>query len=215
MKRIIVPCNNQGLIERRLKDLLENVCEEFEDVQVVRSRCALPSRARNNGITGKFTDLSFPAHMITCDVYIFIDADVIPCKEGLVRILTESTVDTFATGLYEARGSKDFAVGRIMGYQLPKITKDEIHSCETADWAGAGLLIVGKNVLLRMRNPYFHESVIAFVDDQNIDRSTIIGEDVTFCISAKGVGAILRILPYLTAEHLTNNENMTEEGICT
>jgi hypothetical protein len=181
------------------------------DILIVKSRSALPSRARNEGIFNKYIDLRYPGELLEHELYVFLDGDVLPDLARFLRAIDASDADTFSTGIYEARGGKALALGDFLGPLCVSYKREGIADRETADWAGGGLLFVGRNVLRNLEFPYFHESVISWRDQQGTDRASIIGEDVSFCMKAQGKNFKLKILHELEAQHLTGDFPEEEE----
>jgi len=210
--RIIVPCNNHGDIERDLWALLRTLESKRSDVTILKCRSALVSRARNIGVFGRRINLTWPsASMFTDDVYWFIDADTIPRYDDVIHAIDLANRDTFATGLYQIRGSQNYALGSIdmRRNKIESWSKEDVASRDrsTLGWAGGGLLIVGANVLMKIPTPYFHESVVMFADPDGTLRSDIVGEDVTFTNKIIQSGTPLEIYDFLKADHRTEKHD--------
>jgi len=201
MKRIVVPATNQSAIHPRVHNFLIEVDSARDDVEVVKVNNALPDRARNAGILGGYNNVKWPIKYITRDVYIFIDSDVLPDKNSFFQQLDVCDADTCVSGLYECRGGGTYAVGTISGPNVTAIKKKDIRNFSTVDWAGGGLFFVGANHIKRIANPFFTSGVVSWKDDQGVERSEIIGEDVVFSMKLVKSGAAITINHKLKAQH--------------
>jgi hypothetical protein len=188
-------------------DFLVELNQVRPDILVVKSRSALVSRSRNEGIFNRYLDLRFPIDLLEHEVYVFLDGDVLPDLSAFLHVIDYCDADTFGTGIYEARGKKAMALGDFMGPLILSFKKEEVARHDTAEWAGGGLIFAGRNVLAKLEFPYFHESVISWRSTDGAERAAIIGEDVSFCMKARGHGFKLKIFHELEAEHLTEDED--------
>lgn len=206
-----MPVRNQSEVKPSVKAMLGNLERRFDNISIMKSQNALPSRARNSGIFGMYTDLRWPKTLLKdYDVYAFLDSDVLPDIDVYEEALRTAHADTCVTGAYKIRGEQAYALGFL---NLPYIASIKVGQPlpETVDWAAGGLLIIGANVLSTIANPYFHELVISWRDDQGIERSTIVGEDVAFSISLIKAGHKISVNKQLIAKHLTKPGDLDEE----
>jgi hypothetical protein len=208
---VVIPLLNRGGIVESVMDFLIALNKLRPDILVVKSKSALPSRARNEGVFNRYLDLRHPGDLLEHEVYIFLDGDVLPDLDCFVRAIDEANADTFSTGIYEARGGKALAMGDFLGSLCVSYKQSTVADREYAEWAGGGLLLVGRNILREIEFPYFHESVISWQDQSGIERATIVGEDVSFCMKARSHNFKLRILHELEAKHLTGDNPEEEE----
>jgi hypothetical protein len=204
--RIIVPLLNRGGIVKKVQTFLNELHEERPEFEIMKSKSALPSRARNEGIFGRYIDLMYPGSLLQHDVYAFLDGDVLPTVKAYLSVLDDADVNTFSTGVYPTRGGKSFAFGEFKGGMLISYRNKIPPTLDHVGWAGGGLLFVGANVLRSLNYPYFHETVVSWKDDQNIARAAIFGEDVAFCLKARQRGFKLALMHGLIAEHLTEED---------
>lgn len=205
--KVIVPVNNQNDVKPKVKSMLDELSTRFDDIHIMKSQNALPSRARNSGIFGMYTDLKWPKHLLKdYDVYAFLDSDVLPNVDDYERALKGADRNTCATGAYKIRGEEAYALGFL---NLPYIAsvKSNQPLPEVVDWAAGGLLIIGADILSTIPNPYFHELIISWTDDQGVERSTIVGEDVAFSININRAGNKIKVIRDLVADHLTRDED--------
>jgi hypothetical protein len=191
--KLIIPCNNRNDLMPEVEKFVNELHEADKDIFIVKSFSALVSRARNDGIFGQHINLRKPGDLLDYDIYAFLDSDVCPNVDDYLDVLHSTRRDELLTGLYQMRGGENYACGFLMGSRLLTLAKEDIHSHDSVDWAGGGLLIVGADVLRKLDNPFFHEGVVSWTDKCGVDRSDIIGEDVVFSFKATAAGFKIKI----------------------
>lgn len=211
--KLIVPCNNQNAIHPKVEQFLSKLHDVDGDIRVIKSKSALISRARNEGIFERYIDLRHPTSLLDHDVYAFLDSDVLPKIDTYLETLYSTKSNEVVTGLYPARGRKEYAVGFTKGALLMSVSISAASKVSNVEWAGGGLLFVGVDVLRNIGYPYFHEGVASWEDENHVERATIYGEDVMFSLKVGKAGFKIRVEHELVAEHFIEELQPVEAAL--
>jgi len=205
--RVGVPYPNNGSILPECKESLKSLlnCSSFDcKDNIYEVQGASISVLRNQVVTmgsNRVYQRNLPF-----DYYLCVDSDIEFTAEDVQKLI-DCDVD-IVSGAYKSRKNPVKAVaGNFTGVHGLIGDEDLVLWSESGlkevDWVGAGFLLIKKQVLERMKYPYFRELITEY-DSGSIPCAVWCGEDVGFCIAAKEAGFKIYVDMGVKVNHLIN-----------
>lgn len=199
--RVVCPYPNHGRIMKQTEDSLEALVKSglFTDVQIGRIQGTCTARGRNEVINavqenGKLRlnmDFRKYQELPKFDYFMSNDADIEYTPDHVAALLEKDVPIVSGAYLYR-RNSELFTAGKFVN-GIPGLT-DTSHFFQSkckgmieADWVGAGFLLIKREALQALPNPWFWQGHIEYSDGVQT-RICYVTDDIGFSMNANQCG---------------------------
>jgi hypothetical protein len=210
--RVGVPYPNNGEILPKVKvslDKLRNAKDKDFDVEIFESSGASIACTRNGVVHYPDYARSICQSDFDFDFYMCIDSDIEFEVEDVKKLIAHGK--DIITGAYAHRGNDQLMVAGHYNEIFGLVTEDKFLPWAATglveiDWAGAGFLLIKKDVFAKIEYPWFREEITKYIVD-GVVYATWAGEDVGFCMAAKKAGYKIWCDCDVKVNHLVSDSN--------
>tara|TARA_B100001559_G_scaffold285835_1_gene261914 strand:- start:876 stop:1547 length:672 start_codon:yes stop_codon:yes gene_type:complete len=146
------------------------------------------------------------------DVWVTIDSDVIFIPEQLEQLIEDTDKHPIVSGIYRMLDMKHYAAVKTWNANYFKkhgsfkfLRVDDLEGAPNyikVAYNGMGFMAIKREVLEKMKYPYFHRELQVFEMDDGTVVNEMCSEDVSFCKNAKDVGYDVIVNTELKVGHM-------------
>ena len=149
---------------------------------------------------------------IDYDVWVTIDSDVIFIPEQLEQLIEDTDKHPIVSGVYRMLDMKHYAAVKTWNVNYFKkhgsfkfLRLEDLEGAPNymkVAYNGMGFMAIKREVLEKMKYPYFHRELQVFEMDDGTVINEMCSEDVSFCKNAKDVGYDVIVNTELKVGHM-------------
>ena len=146
------------------------------------------------------------------DVWVTIDSDVIFIPEQLEQLIEDTDKHPIVSGIYRMIDMKHYAAVKTWNANYFKkhgsfkfLRLEDLEGAPNymkVAYNGMGFMAIKREVLEKMKYPYFHRELQVFEMDDGTVINEMCSEDVSFCKNAKDVGYDVIVNTELKVGHM-------------
>lgn len=146
------------------------------------------------------------------DVWVTIDSDVIFIPEQLEQLIEDTDKHPIVSGIYRMLDMKHYAAVKTWNANYFKkhgsfkfLRVEDLEGAPNyikVAYNGMGFMAIKREVLEKMKYPYFHRELQVFEMDDGTVVNEMCSEDVSFCKNAKDVGYDVIVNTELKVGHM-------------